>query len=64
MMLIFFFYGCRFACSLLRQGMKQVIISSETPEVKSLEKVENKSAAAEVNLYSKLYILKSFVVVT
>ncbi|KAH1126919.1 hypothetical protein GLYMA_06G208900v4 [Glycine max] len=35
-----------FACSLLRQGMKQIIISSDTPETKSLEKVEDKSAAA------------------
>ncbi|CAJ1975388.1 unnamed protein product [Sphenostylis stenocarpa] len=35
-----------FACSLLRQGMKQIIISSDTPEIKSLEKVEDKSAAA------------------
>ncbi|XP_061364653.1 putative phospholipid-transporting ATPase 9 [Gastrolobium bilobum] len=35
-----------FACSLLRQGMEQIIISSDTPETKSLEKVEDKSAAA------------------
>ncbi|CAJ2642055.1 unnamed protein product [Trifolium pratense] len=35
-----------FACSLLRQGMKQIIISSDTPDIKSLEKVENNSAAA------------------
>ncbi|KAI4344030.1 hypothetical protein L6164_011307 [Bauhinia variegata] len=35
-----------FACSLLRQGMKQIIISSDTPEIKSLEKGEDKSAAA------------------
>ncbi|TKY73249.1 putative phospholipid-transporting ATPase 9 [Spatholobus suberectus] len=34
-----------FACSLLRQGMKQIIISSDTPETKSLEKVEDKSVA-------------------
>ncbi|KAL3018181.1 hypothetical protein AAZX31_05G014900 [Glycine max] len=34
-----------FACSLLRQGMKQIIISSDTPETKSLEKMEDKSAA-------------------
>ncbi|MED6122420.1 Phospholipid-transporting ATPase 10 [Stylosanthes scabra] len=34
-----------FACSLLRQGMKQIIISSDTPEAKSLEKAEDKSAA-------------------
>ncbi|XVF11681.1 hypothetical protein REPUB_Repub08aG0048300 [Reevesia pubescens] len=35
-----------FACSLLRQGMKQTIINSETPENKALEKAEDKSAAA------------------
>ncbi|XP_057415558.1 putative phospholipid-transporting ATPase 9 [Lotus japonicus] len=34
-----------FACSLLRQGMRQIIISSDTPEHKSLEKMEDKSAA-------------------
>ncbi|XP_014509126.1 phospholipid-transporting ATPase 10-like [Vigna radiata var. radiata] len=34
-----------FACSLLRQGMKQIIISSDTPEIKSLEKMEDKAAA-------------------
>ncbi|KAF3965086.1 hypothetical protein ACB098_04G085400 [Castanea mollissima] len=35
-----------FACSLLRQGMKQIVISSETPESKALEKVGDKSAVA------------------
>ncbi|KAK9996375.1 hypothetical protein SO802_021061 [Lithocarpus litseifolius] len=35
-----------FACSLLRQGMKQIVISSETPESKALEKVGDKSAIA------------------
>ncbi|MCI31807.1 phospholipid-transporting ATPase 9-like, partial [Trifolium medium] len=34
-----------FACSLLRQGMKQIIINSDTPENKALEKMEDKSAA-------------------
>ncbi|KAL9326309.1 hypothetical protein ACSQ67_006954 [Phaseolus vulgaris] len=34
-----------FSCSLLRQGMKQIIISSDTPENKALEKMEDKSAA-------------------
>ncbi|CAK8534347.1 unnamed protein product [Lathyrus sativus] len=34
-----------FACRLLRQGMKQIIISSDTRETKSLEKMENKSDA-------------------
>ncbi|TXG51535.1 hypothetical protein EZV62_024059 [Acer yangbiense] len=35
-----------FACSLLRQGMQQIIINSETPENKALEKSEDKSAVA------------------
>ncbi|KAJ8772202.1 hypothetical protein K2173_027379 [Erythroxylum novogranatense] len=35
-----------FACSLLRQGMKQIIISSEIPEIKALEKMSDKAAAA------------------
>ncbi|XP_024030758.1 phospholipid-transporting ATPase 10 [Morus notabilis] len=35
-----------FSCSLLRQEMKQIIISSETPEVKALENGEDKSAVA------------------
>ncbi|KAK7265044.1 hypothetical protein RJT34_32660 [Clitoria ternatea] len=34
-----------FACSLLRQGMKQIIINLDTPEIKSMEKMEDKSAA-------------------
>ncbi|XP_031404839.1 putative phospholipid-transporting ATPase 9 isoform X2 [Punica granatum] len=33
-----------FACSLLRQGMKQIIINSETSEVKAMEKAEDQSA--------------------
>lgn len=44
-----FLCGCRFSCSLLRQGMKQIIISSDTPENKALEKMEDKSAADVVN---------------
>ncbi|XWS51296.1 hypothetical protein CRYUN_Cryun12cG0164700 [Craigia yunnanensis] len=35
-----------FACSLLRQGMKQIVINSETPENKALEKAGDKSAVA------------------
>ncbi|XWS60364.1 hypothetical protein CRYUN_Cryun07bG0029600 [Craigia yunnanensis] len=35
-----------FACSLLRQGMKQIVINSETPENRALEKAGDKSAAA------------------
>ncbi|KAF5445365.1 hypothetical protein F2P56_034416 [Juglans regia] len=36
-----------FACSLLRQGMKQIVISSETQEIKALEKVGDKTTVAE-----------------
>ncbi|KAH1131317.1 hypothetical protein J1N35_002695 [Gossypium stocksii] len=35
-----------FACSLLRQGMKQIIINSDTQENKALEKSGDKTAAA------------------
>ncbi|GLT55312.1 hypothetical protein SLA2020_284470 [Shorea laevis] len=35
-----------FACSLLRQGMKQIVISSEAPEIKALEKTGDESAVA------------------
>ncbi|XP_059453929.1 putative phospholipid-transporting ATPase 9 [Corylus avellana] len=35
-----------FACSLLRQGMKQIVISSEAPEIKALEKAGDESAVA------------------
>lgn len=42
------FKFCRFACSLLRQGMKQIIINSETPGIKALEKAGDKSAVDEV----------------
>ncbi|KAJ9187328.1 hypothetical protein P3X46_002795 [Hevea brasiliensis] len=43
-----------FACSLLRQGMKQVTISSETPENKALQKMEDKDAAAAASKASVL----------
>ncbi|PIA63436.1 hypothetical protein AQUCO_00201047v1 [Aquilegia coerulea] len=33
-----------FACSLLRQGMKQIIITLETPEIKAVEKTGDKPA--------------------
>ncbi|KAL9673201.1 hypothetical protein QQ045_029455 [Rhodiola kirilowii] len=36
-----------FACSLLRQGMKQIVISSETSENKALEKLQDKAAIEE-----------------
>lgn len=43
---------CRFACSLLRQGMKQIIINLETPEIKAFEKAGEKGSIAEVNACS------------
>lgn len=45
------FFSSSFACSLLRQEMKQIIISSETPEAKALEKGEDKAAASSVCPY-------------
>lgn len=47
-MMSLIFCECRFACSLLRQGMRQIVISSDTPEMKSLETMEDKSAASKV----------------
>lgn len=49
--LTMFVFNSSFACSLLRQGMKQIVITSETPEAKALEKMEDKSAAASVSQY-------------
>uniref|UniRef100_A0A0A0LVP6 Phospholipid-transporting ATPase n=1 Tax=Cucumis sativus TaxID=3659 RepID=A0A0A0LVP6_CUCSA len=40
-----------FACSLLRQGMKQIIISSETPEGKALDKVEDDHKSAAIKAF-------------
>lgn len=42
---------CSFASSLLRQGMKQIIINLETPEIIALEKEGEKNAIAKVNVY-------------
>lgn len=39
-----------FACSLLRQDMKQIIINLETPEIHLLEKTVEKDAIAKVKL--------------
>lgn len=39
---------CRFACSLLRQGMKQIIITLESPDIIALEKEGNKDAIFKV----------------
>jgi len=41
-------YHFSFACSLLRQGMKQIIIQLETPEIQALEKAGDKVAIAKV----------------
>ncbi|WOH13402.1 hypothetical protein DCAR_0832912 [Daucus carota subsp. sativus] len=38
-----------FACSLLRQGMKQITITLETPEIKQLEKVGEKGPIAQAS---------------
>uniref|UniRef100_A0A7N0UN04 Phospholipid-transporting ATPase n=1 Tax=Kalanchoe fedtschenkoi TaxID=63787 RepID=A0A7N0UN04_KALFE len=38
-----------YACSLLRQGMKQILISLETPEIKALEKAGDKPAIAKAS---------------
>jgi phospholipid-translocating ATPase len=38
-----------FACSLLRQGMTQIIISLEQPELIALEKNGEKEVIAKVN---------------
>ncbi|XP_073136105.1 putative phospholipid-transporting ATPase 9 [Henckelia pumila] len=37
-----------YACSLLRQGMKQITITLETPEITALEKIGEKDAIAKV----------------
>ncbi|KAL2340610.1 hypothetical protein Fmac_008550 [Flemingia macrophylla] len=47
-----------FACSLLRQGMKQITINSDTTETKSLEKLKDKSTAAAAIKESVLHQLK------
>lgn len=44
----FYCYPYRYACGLLRQGMKQIIVSLDTPEIDSLEKQGNKEAIAKV----------------
>ena len=43
---------CSFACSLLRQGMKQIIITLETPEIQALERTGEKDMITKVNLYT------------
>ncbi|XP_057466230.1 LOW QUALITY PROTEIN: putative phospholipid-transporting ATPase 9 [Actinidia eriantha] len=43
-----------FSCSLLREGMKQIIINSEAPGFKALEKAGNESAISEASKASVL----------
>ncbi|KAK1401235.1 Phospholipid-transporting ATPase [Heracleum sosnowskyi] len=43
-----------FACSLLRQGMKQIIITLETPEIKQIEKKGEKGPIAQASKKSVL----------
>lgn len=53
----------RFACSLLRQGMKQIIVKLETPDIKALERAGDKDAITKVNLdleLTYLYINEPF----
>lgn len=38
-----------FACSLLRQGMKQIVVTLETPEILALEKEGNKKAISKAH---------------
>jgi phospholipid-translocating ATPase len=40
---------CRFACSLLRQGMRQIIVSLEIPEVIAAEEFGDKAQIAKVS---------------
>ncbi|XP_039143127.1 putative phospholipid-transporting ATPase 9 [Dioscorea cayenensis subsp. rotundata] len=44
-----------FACSLLRQGMKQIIITLESPEIKLLEKDGNKDAIFKASKESVIH---------
>ncbi|KAI8021502.1 putative phospholipid-transporting ATPase 9 [Camellia lanceoleosa] len=43
-----------FSCSLLRQGMKQIIIKLETPEIKTLEKMGDRDVVAKASKRSVL----------
>uniref|UniRef100_A0A2P2MIL8 Phospholipid-transporting ATPase n=1 Tax=Rhizophora mucronata TaxID=61149 RepID=A0A2P2MIL8_RHIMU len=44
-----------FACSLLRQGMKQIIINLDTPEIQALEKAGEKAAITKASKESILW---------
>ncbi|MQL70881.1 hypothetical protein Taro_003201 [Colocasia esculenta] len=43
-----------FACSLLREGMKQILITLDSPEIKALEKEDNKGTIAKASKASIL----------
>ncbi|XP_048318383.2 putative phospholipid-transporting ATPase 9 [Ziziphus jujuba] len=47
-----------FSCSLLRQGMKQIIINLDTPEIQALEKAGDKGAIAKASKGSVLRQIK------
>ncbi|PON87956.1 P-type ATPase, subfamily IV [Trema orientale] len=47
-----------FACSLLRQGMKQIIINLDNPEIQTLEKAGEKAASAKASKESVLHQIK------
>ncbi|KAF5730238.1 ATPase E1-E2 type family protein / haloacid dehalogenase-like hydrolase family protein isoform 3 [Tripterygium wilfordii] len=48
-----------YACSLLRQGMKQMVINLETPEIKALENAEDKSSVTAASKASILHQLSN-----
>lgn len=45
-----------FACSLLRQGMKQILITLEAREIKQLEKKGDKESIANVYYYHHSFL--------
>lgn len=47
----------RYACSLLRQGMKQITITLETADIVALEKANDKEALAKVRKVNPVHIL-------
>ncbi|KAF3432268.1 hypothetical protein FNV43_RR27007 [Rhamnella rubrinervis] len=49
-----------FSCSLLRQGMKQIYINLDTPEIQALEKAGEKAAIAKILLLNGYSLILSF----
>lgn len=44
-----YYFNCpRYACSLLKQDMKQIVITLDSPDIDALEKQGNKDAIAQV----------------